>query len=46
MPADLRLGLSGRTLVFAEGRPYCLVCGARPFARRALPFKDSDYAMR
>ena len=45
-PADLLLGLSGRTLAFAEGRPYCLVCGARPFARRALPFKDSDYAMR
>jgi hypothetical protein len=45
-PADLRLGLSGRALAFADGRPFCLVCGARPFARRALPFRDSDYAMR
>lgn len=45
-PADLRLALSGRALAFEDGRPFCLVCGARPFARRALPFQDSDYAMR
>ncbi|HLY12293.1 MAG TPA: hypothetical protein VKW04_23520 [Planctomycetota bacterium] len=47
MPAaDLRLGLSGRALAFADGRPFCLVCGARPFGRRTLPFSDGDYAMR
>jgi hypothetical protein len=45
-PAELRLGLSGRALDFADGRPFCLVCGARPFARRPLPFQDGDYAMR
>src|SRR5882672_646061 len=44
--AELRLGLSGRALAFADGRPFCLVCGARPFARRTLPFSDGDYAMR
>ncbi len=45
-PAELRLGLSGRALAFADGRPFCLVCGARPFARRTLPCRDGDYAMR
>jgi hypothetical protein len=45
-PAELRLGLSGRSLAFADGRPFCLVCGARPFARRTLPFRDGDYALR
>jgi hypothetical protein len=43
---DLRLGLSGRALVFADGRPYCLVCGAKPFARRSIPCKDADYALK
>src|SRR5260221_301532 len=43
---DLRLGLSGRALVFADGRPFCLVCGARPFARRSIPCKDADYALK
>ena len=47
MPAgDLRLGLSGRELKFDAVPPYCLVCGARPFANRTLPFKDPDYAMK
>jgi hypothetical protein len=45
-PAELRLGLSGRALAFPEGRPFCLVCGAPPFARRTLPCRDGDYAMR
>jgi hypothetical protein len=45
-PAELRLGLSGRALSFADGRPFCLVCGARPFGRRTLLFRDGDYAMR
>jgi hypothetical protein len=46
MSAELRLGLSGRALVFADGVPFCLVCGRRPFARRTLPCRDSDYARR
>ncbi len=47
MPAgELRLGLAGRALVFADGRPFCLVCGRRPFARRTLPFRDAEYALR
>lgn len=45
-PADLRLGLSGTALDFGATKPYCLVCGAKPFARRTLPFRDPDYAMR
>lgn len=45
-PAELRLGLSGRALVFPEGRPFCLVCGAPPFARRTVPCRDGDYALR
>ena len=44
--AELRLGLSGRALVFGDGAPYCLVCGARPFGRRSIPCKDADYARR
>jgi hypothetical protein len=46
MAAELRLGLSGRALVFADGAPFCLICGRRPFARRTLPCRDSDYARR
>ena len=46
MPAELRLGLSGRALVFGDGPPFCLVCGARPFGRRSLPCRDADYARR
>jgi hypothetical protein len=45
-PAELRLGLSGRALVFRDGPPYCLVCGARPFGRRSLACSDADYARR
>jgi len=45
-PAELRLGLSGRALVFGDGAPFCLVCGARPFGRRAIPCRDADYARR
>jgi hypothetical protein len=45
-PTELRLGLTGRALSFTDGRPFCLVCGGRPFARRTLPFRDGDYAMR
>ena len=46
MSGELRLGLEGRALLFRDGPPFCLVCGARPFARRSIPCKDSDYAMR
>jgi hypothetical protein len=46
MPAELRLGLSGRALIFGDGTPFCLVCGRRPFARRTLSCRDSDYARR
>jgi hypothetical protein len=45
-PGELRLGLAGRELTFDGNRPYCLVCGAKPFARRTLPFKDADYALK
>jgi len=45
-PAELRLGLSGRALVFGDGAPFCLVCGARPFGRRSIPCRDADYARR
>jgi hypothetical protein len=45
-PAELRLGLSGRALVFGDGAPFCLVCGSRPFARRSIACKDADYALR
>ena len=41
---ELRLGLSGRALVFPGGAPWCLVCGRRPFGLRAVAFKDPDYA--
>jgi hypothetical protein len=44
--AELRLGLSGRALVFGDGAPFCLVCGARPFGRRSIPCRDADYARR
>lgn len=46
MSGELRLGLSGRALVFGDGAPFCLVCGARPFGRRSIPCKDADYARR
>lgn len=45
-PAELRLGLSGRALVFSDGPPFCLVCGAKPFGRRSLACRDADYARR
>ena len=44
--AELRLGLSGRALVFGDGAPFCLVCGGRPFGRRSIPCRDADYARR
>src|SRR5437667_7057303 len=43
---ELRLGLSGRKLVFPGGAPYCLICGKRPFGTRAQAFRDADYAER
>lgn len=46
MPGELRLGLSGRALVFRDGAPFCLVCGAKPFGRRSIPCRDADYARR
>ncbi len=46
MAAELRLGLSGRALLFGDGAPFCLVCGKPPFARRTLPCRDTDYARR
>ena len=46
MPEELKLGLSGRALVFRDGPPFCLVCGARPFGRRSLACSDADYARR
>jgi hypothetical protein len=47
MPSSqVRLGLSGRALVFGDTPPWCLVCGSRPFGRRSIPCKDADYAMR
>ena len=47
MPAgELRLGLTGRALAFPDGRPFCLVCGRKPFACRTLPFRDAEYAIR
>jgi hypothetical protein len=45
-PAELRLGLSNRALIFGDGAPYCLVCGARPFGRRSIACRDADYARR
>lgn len=45
-PSEIRLGLSGRALVFGDGAPFCLVCGSRPFARRSIPCSDADYARR
>lgn len=45
-PSELRLGLSGRSLTFPNGAPYCLVCGRRPFGTRTLGFKDTEYAGR
>jgi hypothetical protein len=45
-PGELRLGLSGRALVFGDGAPFCLVCGSRPFARRSIACRDADYALR
>lgn len=43
---ELQLGLSGRTLVFPDGRPICLVCGRPPCARRTAALKDVAYAAR
>src|SRR6187402_1419534 len=41
--AELRLGMSGRALKF-DGPAFCLACGRRPLATRAVKFKDTDYA--
>jgi hypothetical protein len=43
---ELRLGLSGRSLIFPDGAAFCLVCGRRPFGTRAQAFRDADYAER
>jgi len=43
---ELRLELSGRAVVFPDGRPFCLACGRRPFSTRMVAFKDPDYADR
>ncbi|HXX93139.1 MAG TPA: hypothetical protein VEN81_05865 [Planctomycetota bacterium] len=43
---ELKLRLSGRTLAFPGGAPWCLVCGRRPFGLRTAAFKDPDYASR
>ena len=43
---EVVLGLSGRTPVFADGRPFCLVCGRRPFSTRTVVLKDVEYAAR
>ena len=43
---ELRLGLSGRALVFPGGTAWCLICGRRPFSLRTAAFKDPDYAAR
>ena len=41
--AELRLEVSGRALKF-DGPAFCLACGRRPLATRAVKFKDTDYA--
>ena len=43
---EVRLGIAGRTLVFPDGKPFCLGCGRRPVALRAASFRDVDYADR
>ena len=43
---ELRLGLSGRSLTFPGGAPYCLVCGRRPWGRRTVSLRDPDYASK
>lgn len=43
---ELRLGLSGRKVVFPEGAPFCLVCGKRPFGLRTQAFRDAEFAER
>ena len=43
---ELELGLSGRTLVFGDREPFCLVCGRRPYGTRTVGFKDVQYAER
>src|ERR1043166_1421597 len=43
---ELRLGLSGRTLIFPDGDPFCLACGRRPFGVRLQAYKDPEFAER
>lgn len=43
---ELRLGLSGRTLLFPDDRPFCLACGRRPLATRIVSFTDMEFAER
>jgi hypothetical protein len=45
-PRELRLGLSGRTLLFPNNRPFCLACGRRPLATRLVSFTDVEFADR
>jgi hypothetical protein len=37
---ELRLGLDGTRLVFPDGRPVCLGCGAEPAGTRRVWFED------
>jgi hypothetical protein len=46
MTEELKLGLSGRRVIFPDGRPFCLVCGATPRGLRRVSFKDPEFAER
>ncbi|HYE98595.1 MAG TPA: hypothetical protein VEJ18_06765 [Planctomycetota bacterium] len=39
---ELRLGLDGKALVFPDGRPICLACGAEPTGTRRVWFETMD----
>lgn len=43
---EVRLGLSGRTVLFPDDRPFCLACGRRPLATRIVGFTDVEFADR
>ena len=40
MAEELRLGLQGHALLFPDGKPFCLVCGAEPRGTRRVWFED------
>jgi hypothetical protein len=46
MAEELRLGLEGRTILFPDGRPFCLACGRPPTGTRLVAFRDAAYAER